>query len=1163
MFGPRSVCACLLALLCASIAVADDEAASLRKPDEPVATRGPDRRLGSPPAAAQPRPTGRQFALVIGVNYAGRAEALANPADADVVRPLRNAVQDAEVLRDVLTTYYGYRDADAGLDQDGRFAADTDEVVLLTEDRATKDAIETALGDLCNSELIGEDDSVVVFFSGHGVRLPGVRERDRAAILAWDVQVAGGRPTSKFLRLHSDVIERLADCPARQRLVVLDSCYSGEIFHAGFQARSDADDRSDVSLQMHRGFQAMASCRATQVALDEAKTERYSGHSPFTAALLDGLKRIPAQPGADRRVSANRLLAYIRPHFLEEREQSPDCRSLNGLDGEFCFFPVDRPELFAPFRVSVSEQNLLNAMLASRQGGWWFQDMPWFIPSVREEIIHALDARQAQTRTSADVVRFIDPKDLAAAAEDALERLRGAGTLSDLDAMRERHFRLLKQDHRGQKQAEILQQIVDELESLLEPPAIAARSLSSAPTPNDAVPGATPPTQDTPPAARPDRQSLNAADVHLLALAQHALHRGEQACLSYERALKLYAEDASGDRSSRRILEALCRADYGELLLLDLRDSIRSADQFHKADELLSSLGAEIKQQHAVGVFRVYILCKEAQARLEQNRWTEANRLLKLAVSYADFPGSTSYMMAHVQRQIAWARMIQWDVQEASRYFARSNAILVQLLDVTGGAGEGARPTEDQPPATPDAAHEALVQFEVPDAVRQADDFALVLAYLHNLHGIAMSQRFQGRSRFAAEQYRALTGEVADALHRVRDSAASNEFERLFVERVINTQERLGDCNLFGDPSVCDLTEAADDYRRAMRFVHQLRGRSRDQWQAVLMYKQALALSQPSPVQDTRLALEIAAAADKLFQDQAATASGQFLALGRLSTPVAAVCHAANAALAEAPASGRQAAPEAADLLPPLRQALLGLRDEMGHCPHRDQLELCLFASRILLLHSGGESRYQRLEDADLLLSFCRLALSQGRQDGESLPSGDARNAREYLRPYFDAAFRTRREVAPRQVKDLLELHWEATRGATYLKRQSLVPVLALYVLDGEPYLIVDVPSGSGRCLVLSESCDPTALHRACQKGETPVSLPFEAYRLLEDWRNAHGPEGQVEWWFDDARFGVARNLAETGTRPASRPRIVAPQCPFRLPDGLNSVMPADQSPGS
>jgi hypothetical protein len=76
------------------------------------------------------------------------------------------------------------------------------------------------------------------------------------------------------------------------------------------------------------------------------------GHSPFTAALLDGLKRLPAQHGGDRRVWANRLLAHIRPSFMGN-PQKPDCRSLIGSEGEFSFYPGPA-ELFEKFKVSAS-----------------------------------------------------------------------------------------------------------------------------------------------------------------------------------------------------------------------------------------------------------------------------------------------------------------------------------------------------------------------------------------------------------------------------------------------------------------------------------------------------------------------------------------------------------------------------------------------------------------------------------------------------------------------------------------------------------------------------------------------------------------------------------------------------------------------------------------
>ncbi|WP_197167859.1 hypothetical protein [Neorhodopirellula pilleata] len=128
-------------------------------------------------------------------------------------------------------------------------------------------------------------------------------------------------------------------------------------------------------------------------------------------------------------------------------------------------------------------------------------------------------------------------------------------------------------------------------------------------------------------------------------------------------------------------------------------------------------------------------------------------------------------------------------------------------------------------------------------AFDESRDYSSKVAYLHNLHGIAMGMRFQGETALAAAEYRKLTDRVESAFGQFRSDSADAAIEDQFIGRTINTQERLGDCNLFGDPEVRDLKEALDDYRRAMTRVHLLRDSARDQTTAVLLYKQALALS--------------------------------------------------------------------------------------------------------------------------------------------------------------------------------------------------------------------------------------------------------------------------------------------------------------------------------
>src|SRR5262249_54286050 len=106
------------------------------------------------------------------------------------------------------------------------------------------------------------------------------------------------------------------------------------------------------------------------------------------------------------------------------------------------------------------------------------------------------------------------------------------------------------------------------------------------------------------------------------------------------------------------------------------------------------------------------------------------------------------------------------------------------------------------------------------------------------------------------KKYRELTSRIArtirdlDASRDQIDNAA--EIRALLYQRLVNSLERQGDCNLFSAPPDCG--EAADDYRRAIRECANLSFDWVKPTQANLLLKRAVALSLDSPAKDPGLA---------------------------------------------------------------------------------------------------------------------------------------------------------------------------------------------------------------------------------------------------------------------------------------------------------------------
>ncbi|MFT3889976.1 MAG: hypothetical protein QM713_17680 [Arachnia sp.] len=94
---------------------------------------------------------------------------------------------------------------------------------------------------------------------------------------------------------------------------------------------------------------------------------------------------------------------------------------------------------------------------------------------------------------------------------------------------------------------------------------------------------------------------------------------------------------------------------------------------------------------------------------------------------------------------------------------------------------------------------------------------------LHNLHGLSMARRFQGAPDEAVRLYRQLIHEVEYKLSPLTQgkAGAGTEAEPLLYERLVNSIERLGDCNLFGPSQSRDSGKRATiiDVRRRLASV--------------------------------------------------------------------------------------------------------------------------------------------------------------------------------------------------------------------------------------------------------------------------------------------------------------------------------------------------------
>ena len=218
---------------------------------------------------------------------------------------LRTPVSDATELAKILDKQHGF----------------TCEIIC--NECAKLDNLRHILSDL--SIRVNRDDRVLFYFAGHGIALPS-DTGPRGYLLPQD---AARDSTDRYLSMV-EFNDALAALPCRHMLVILDCCFAGAF------RWSSTRDLSLAPENLHReryawyvqdaAWQAIASAAHDQKALDVADGEalgargQTAGHSPFAAALIDGLTgaadRKRADGPGDGVITATELFLHLEDQLM-------------------------------------------------------------------------------------------------------------------------------------------------------------------------------------------------------------------------------------------------------------------------------------------------------------------------------------------------------------------------------------------------------------------------------------------------------------------------------------------------------------------------------------------------------------------------------------------------------------------------------------------------------------------------------------------------------------------------------------------------------------------------------------------------------------------------------------------------------------------------------
>jgi formylglycine-generating enzyme required for sulfatase activity/uncharacterized caspase-like protein len=268
---------------------------------------------------------GRRLAIVIGI-------------DAYAKDPLKCCVKDAKLLAATLRDRCGY---------------DPDSILEMT-DQQPNPALRPTLVNLRYQirQFLSNatpKDTVLVSFSGHGglrSERSGFRETRLGFVCPIDFDETRSHDTSLPI---DELRVLLQNCPAAQKLLVLDSCHSGG---AGVMTGFTIQENVDQSLQKAQGLITFAACRREEVSSED----REVGHGVFTLSLVQGLEGL-ADFDQNKVVDSDEIYRHVLSEvpanvnaLFPGRNQTPIRVIGQDVVGVFALAPVlPRPKATAAF----------------------------------------------------------------------------------------------------------------------------------------------------------------------------------------------------------------------------------------------------------------------------------------------------------------------------------------------------------------------------------------------------------------------------------------------------------------------------------------------------------------------------------------------------------------------------------------------------------------------------------------------------------------------------------------------------------------------------------------------------------------------------------------------------------------------------------------------
>jgi Caspase domain/Glucodextranase, domain B len=245
---------------------------------------------------------GKFIALVIGINsYTGYWP------------HLKNAVNDAKGVADILKQDYLFNDVITVLDQD-----------------ATRKNIIHHFEDLTSS--LTKDDNLLIFYAGHG-------QFNKALNKGYWVPVDATSNSVADYISNSDVKTFLGGIPTKHTLLITDACFSGDIFR-GAPAQSIQFDPNNMEKYYREVYRKQSRLALTSGGIEEVMDSGKDNHSIFTYYLIKALK-----DNDKKYLDSQQLFSEFRIAVSNNSDQTPMLQVVRDTDdegGQFVFIRKDK-----------------------------------------------------------------------------------------------------------------------------------------------------------------------------------------------------------------------------------------------------------------------------------------------------------------------------------------------------------------------------------------------------------------------------------------------------------------------------------------------------------------------------------------------------------------------------------------------------------------------------------------------------------------------------------------------------------------------------------------------------------------------------------------------------------------------------------------------------